>query len=338
MKFDNPKSKAPQANEINELQNRIAELEKKANSQLSIEEAARVSEIRYRRLFETAQDGILILDAETGQIDDVNPFLIDKLGYSRKELVGKKLWEIGMFKDRSLSKTAFKTLQKQEYVRFKDLPLEAKDGHEVPVEFISNVYLVEQKKVIQCNIREITERKQMEQALKDIATHDSLTGLPNRTLFYDRLSVARVQAQRKKKKLAVMMLDLDRFKLINDSLGHDIGDKVLIATAELLTGILRKGDTVARIGGDEFILLLWEIDRIDDAVNVATKITEKFRQPIIVDEHKLTITISIGIALFPEDGTEINDLVKNADKAMYLAKERGRDTFLYAGNHVKNKI
>jgi PAS domain S-box-containing protein len=120
--------------------------------------------MRYRRLFETAQDGILILDAETGQISDVNPFLVEMLGYSHEEFLGKKLWQIGPFKNIEASKAAFIELQSKGYVRCKDLPLETKDGRHIDVEFVSNVYLVNHKKVIQCNIRDITERKPLGEA------------------------------------------------------------------------------------------------------------------------------------------------------------------------------
>ena len=130
------------------------------------EEAIKVSETRYRRLFESAQDGILILDAETGQISDVNPFLVEMLGYSHEEFLGKKLWEIGPFKYMGASKAAFVELQNKGYVRYKDLPLETKDGRPIAVEFVSNVYLVNHHKVIQCNIRDITERKLIAEALQ----------------------------------------------------------------------------------------------------------------------------------------------------------------------------
>lgn len=152
--------------EVKELRNRITKLEQVTLVQKRLEEAVQVSEMRYRRLFETAQDGILILNAETGQIDDVNPFLIKILGYPREELIGKQLWELGVFKDRGLSSIAFAELQKKEYIRYEDLPLETKDGHQIEVEFISNVYLVDHKKVIQCNIRENTEHNRAELELK----------------------------------------------------------------------------------------------------------------------------------------------------------------------------
>jgi PAS domain S-box-containing protein len=130
------------------------------------EEALKSSETRYRRLFETAQDGILILDAETGQISDVNPFLVEMLGYSHEEFLGKKLWEIGPFRNIEASKATFLELQNKGYVRYEDLPLETKDGRHIDVEFVSNVYLVNHKKVIQCNIRDITERKLLGEALQ----------------------------------------------------------------------------------------------------------------------------------------------------------------------------
>jgi formate hydrogenlyase transcriptional activator len=134
--------------------------------QKQTEEALKSSETRYRRLFETAQDGILILDAETGQISDVNPFLVEMLGYSHEDILGKKLWEIGALRDIEASKAAFIELQSKGYVRYKDLPLETKDGRQVAVEFVSNVYLVNHKKVIQCNIRNVTEQKLAAEALQ----------------------------------------------------------------------------------------------------------------------------------------------------------------------------
>jgi PAS domain S-box-containing protein len=127
------------------------------------EEELKASETRYRRLFEAAQDGILILDADTGQINDVNPFLMDMLGYTRREFLGKGLWEIGAFKDIEASKAAFTELRRKGYVRYEDLPLKTRDGREIAVEFVSNLYLVNHQRVIQCNIRDITDRKKAEE-------------------------------------------------------------------------------------------------------------------------------------------------------------------------------
>jgi PAS domain S-box-containing protein len=179
------KTKKQSTKGIAKMQQRIAELEKAASERKLIEEKLQASEIRYRRLFETAQDGILILDAETGSIVDVNPFLMDLLNYSFEEFVGKKLWEIGSFKDIEESKTAFTELQSKKYIRYDNLPLEAKDGHKINVEFVSNVYQVNHTRVIQCNIRDITPRimveaeregliRELKKALSEIKT---LSGL-----------------------------------------------------------------------------------------------------------------------------------------------------------------
>lgn len=168
------------------------------------------------------------------------------------------------------------------------------------------------------------ERKGLEQKLAYIATHDSLTGLPNRVLLSDRLAVAIIQAQRKKCRLAVMMLDLDHFKEVNDSLGHSTGDELLKAAGYRLTGIVRGYDTVARLGGDEFILLLTEIGDIAGAAEIAGRIVTLFRQPFCLQTCEFTVTASIGMAVYPDHGHDIESLLKHADIAMYLAKGNGR--------------
>ncbi len=167
----NSKTKQQLLLEMEELRKRLNAAEKRfkdITDRNQPQEALKVSETRYRRLFETAQDGILILDAETGQIADVNPFLKEMLGYSHKDFLGKKLWEIGPFKNIGASKAVFLELQNKGYVRFEDLPLETKDGREIAVEFVSNTYLVNHTKVIQCNIRDITRRKLIEEALEKV--------------------------------------------------------------------------------------------------------------------------------------------------------------------------
>lgn len=150
---------------LDKLLQRIEELENTAITFKQKEDTLTISETHYRRLFETAKDGILILDADTGKIYDVNPFILEMLGYSKEEFLGKQLWEIGPFKDIGESKAAFAELQRKEYIRYEHLPLEAKDGHKVDVEFVSNVYSVDHKKVIQCNIRNITARRKAQEKI-----------------------------------------------------------------------------------------------------------------------------------------------------------------------------
>jgi diguanylate cyclase (GGDEF)-like protein/PAS domain S-box-containing protein len=297
-----------------------------ANNHINIRDL-KASELQFRRLFEAAQDGILILDGTTGLIIEANQFIIDMLGYSRKELVGRSLWEIGAFLDIKRSKKAFRELQKKRYIRYEDLPLESKDGRRMEVEFVSNVYPVNDHKIIQCNIRDISARKQSERKMAYMATHDGLTGLPNRALFYDRFDIATAQANRNNKKVAVISSDLDYFKQINDKLGHDIGDRLLIKIAERLTNILRKSDTVARMGGDEFVMLVPDLIDHNQIVKVIQKIINEVQKQFIINSYKINITISLGIVLYPDDGDNIQKLIKKADKLLYNAKEKGRNTY-----------
>jgi PAS domain S-box-containing protein len=166
---DERKTKAQLIAELGEARQRVLELEAAETARQQLDRALRDSETRYRRLFETAQDGILLLDATTGQIVDVNPFLIAWLGYSHADFVGKHLWEIGPFKDVAESKLAFEQLQTNEYIRYEDLPLETRDGQRIEVEFVSNVYRINGDKVIQCNVRDITERYGANQEINSLA-------------------------------------------------------------------------------------------------------------------------------------------------------------------------
>jgi diguanylate cyclase (GGDEF)-like protein/PAS domain S-box-containing protein len=178
---------------------------------------------------------------------------------------------------------------------------------------------------------DITERKRAEEQIKSLAYHDALTGLPNRRLFQDRLSVAVAQAHRSGQRLAVLYLDLDRFKPVNDSFGHSAGDRLIQDVAERLRTCLREGDTVARLGGDEFTLLLPGVSQVVDVARVAEKVLDTLRLPFQIEGREIFATASIGISLYPEDGRDVETLIKNADAAMYRAKQQGRDNYqLYA--------
>jgi diguanylate cyclase (GGDEF)-like protein/PAS domain S-box-containing protein len=176
---------------------------------------------------------------------------------------------------------------------------------------------------------EVFERMQGEQCIWHIAHHDGLTGLPNRTLLHDRLEQALAQAQRGRHRVAVMFLDLDRFKTVNDTLGHAIGDELLKHVAERLTSVVRAVDTVSRLGGDEFVIVLHEISSPDDVVQVAEKILNALALAVSIGGHPLRATPSIGISIFPDDGDEVFGLMKSADTAMYHAKAAGRNNFQF---------
>ena len=172
--------------------------------------------------------------------------------------------------------------------------------------------------------RDVSERKELERNLRQLAYTDALTGLPNRTLFHDRLKQGLAIASRRDSPLAVFFLDLDRFKVINDSLGHGVGDRVLISVARRLRGCLRNEDTLARLGGDEFAILLSEVSGPSGSSSVADKLLRALAAPQLIDGHELTVGGSIGIALFPQNGSDVQSLLRSADAAMYSAKARGR--------------
>jgi diguanylate cyclase (GGDEF)-like protein/PAS domain S-box-containing protein len=471
----------------------------------AVEQALRDSEARYRRLFETAKDGILILDAETGTITDSNPFLEQMLGYEHSEILGKKLWEIGPFKDAPASQVSFKELQSREYIRYEDLPLETKAGERRQVEFVSNLYSVDHAKVIQCNIRDITARKlaearvqeanerlsslvaalqrrdsemtllsrlnellqssetheeayriivmtatelfsgqsgclailhpsgqyletvarwgdgalvedvfsiedcwavrrgrphevidpqtglhcshfvrtpdrryrcvpltvqgetlgifhvdaarslqedvligqhqlavavgetiklslanlKLRKKLQEQATRDSLTGLFNRRYLQDTLPRELHRNMRRKTPLSLVMLDLDHFKLMNDTSGHDAGDQVLRELGRVLQESLRRSDIACRYGGEEFVLVLPD-SSLEDTFQRIEKIRLDFEKMDIRHKGQLlaTITFSAGLATAPDHGSTPDELLRAADEALYAAKQAGRNQVL----------
>ena len=276
-------------------------------------------------LLRCAGTGIYIV--QDGKFKYVNSLFQDITGYPEQELMGIYSLDLVHPEDReTVRNKAIESLKGQI-----SLPYEyrfiKKNGDIIWV--LEKVTSTEYrgKRAAVGSFMDITERKQLEHKLTEMATHDSLTGLPNRVLLNDRISVELAQAQRNDTRLAIMMLDLDRFKDVNDMLGHSVGDQLLRAVGERLLSLVRKSDTVARVGGDEFVVLLPEVAKTEDATKVAQKVLEAFRKPFIFDVHKLHITTSIGIALYPEDGGDAETLLKNADTAMYWVKEQGRDNY-----------
>ena len=176
---------------------------------------------------------------------------------------------------------------------------------------------------------DITDRKLAQERIEFHAYHDPLTGLPNRSFLEDRLQLHLAQARRGGRGMAVMFLDLDRFKTVNDTLGHALGDRLLCEAAKRLREGVREDDTVARIGGDEFVVLLPRVGQGDGAARIAQSLLHKFVEPFPLDDNVLQVTISIGIALFPQDGDDPETLLKKADAAMYRAKERGRNRYQF---------
>ncbi len=301
------------------------------------ETALIASELRYRRLFESAEDGILLINAETGVIEDVNPFLINLLGYPRQDLLGKHLWDMVFFGNNIRSLEVFKKLREKGFVRYDNLPLQTADGKTILVEFVSNVYSVDHTRVIQCNVRDITQKKELEGNLEYLSHYDVLTGLPNRELFFARASAGLALSKRDKKYCAILFVDLDNSKSINDTMGHSMGDELLKDTSIKLKECVREMDTLARLGGDEFIIFMGDLDNGESAGYVAERIREKFNIPRLIAGNDIFVTASIGIAIFPDDGKEMEDLLKNADTAMYSAKNNGKNTYSFF-NQEMNRL
>lgn len=290
------------------------------------EEQLRASEEKFRTLVESANDIIYTLD-NSGRIDYVSPNWTEILGHPIDEVIGRNFDELlhpdDLAPAHEFLHAAIATgrrLANVEYrVRHRDgtwiwhtangAPLMGPDGKPVGMFGIA---------------RDISERKQSEARILRMAHYDALTDLPNRSLILDRLEQALQLAARRTRKLALMFVDLDRFKFINDTYGHAIGDRVLQETARRMSEVLRGSDTVGRVGGDEFIALLTEIEDAQTAQDVAIKIRNAVGIPIDVDELRLHVSCSIGVAVYPDHGTDAPGLARNADLAMYRAKESGR--------------
>jgi diguanylate cyclase (GGDEF)-like protein/PAS domain S-box-containing protein len=419
------------------------------------EEALQESEGRYRRLFENAKDGIVIVDADSAEITDANPAVSELIGWPRSELIGKKLWEVETFTAIAGNLRDFQALQHRDYLHYQDMPLTSRDGRELAVEVLSNSYQVEENRLIQYNLRDITVRKHAEEALlkseeqcrtivsnineyvysvrfddgeirsiyhspkcRDItgyapeeyyqdpmlwfkmiheedrelvinflnsifagadhepvrhriihkngterwilnncavqrdgsaisrldgfilditdikqaeenifflAHHDPLTKLPNRSTLYARIEQVLSVAQKAKRSVALLFLDIDGFKQINDSLGHDVGDQLLQSVARRLSDCTRTGDVVSRLGGDEFVIVLW-----DCGVAETTVVAEKIiNSGFGIEGSNIAVNTSIGISIYPEDGSDYLTLLKNSDIAMYHAKRSGGSNFQF---------
>jgi diguanylate cyclase (GGDEF)-like protein/PAS domain S-box-containing protein len=303
------------------------------------EESLKASEERYRTILENIEDGYYELDLK-GRFTFFNEACRKIFGYSREELIGM---DDRQYVDRDtaekLNRLALKVYQTGQPEKGSALEVIRKDGFKRHIEVsVSLMKDISGKPVgFRGIVRDIDDRKKAEATILHMAYHDALTGLPNRLLFNDRLNVAMAAAERNNKKFGVMMLDLDKFKNINDSLGHDIGDQLLQSVGNRLRGRLRKSDTVARMGGDEFMLLLPEINQKEDAEVIAKKIVDSFQRVFVLGNHELKITTSIGIAVYPESGLDFDTLKKNADIAMYKAKEQGRNNFQTYNEIVEQK-
>jgi len=297
------------------------------------EDALRQSEERYRTIIENIGDGYYEV-APNGNILFANDACCRVTGRTREKIIGIGFREVFFKEDIGdiirIYKHTFMTGEPQKGLVKR---LKRPDGREQYVEFSVSLKKDGDGKPsgFMGIIHDVTERRKYEEMIQRMAYHDALTGLPNRLLFRDRLVMAIAQAKRNGEHMAVMMLDLDKFKEINDTRGHDVGDSVLCSFTERINKRLRAGDTFARTGGDEFMIIMPRIRRREDLSMLGKTLVGALEAPVTLGLATLKFSVSIGIAIYPRDGLDFDALVKNADTAMYLAKERGGNTYeIYA--------
>ncbi|MFQ5859710.1 MAG: EAL domain-containing protein, partial [Anaerolineae bacterium] len=313
-----------------DLEGRTAELLNEITERKRAEEALRENEERYRDLYEEAPIAYYSVGLDSC-IRTVNRCLVDLLGYARDDLVGQPVFQL--YADTPAGKTKsqemFLRFRAGEEIRGEELEMRRADGRSMWISLSVKPVRDAEGRIVESRAMavDITERKRAEGMIRHLAYHDAVTDLPNRALFKDRLALALAQARRNKQMLAVMFLDLDRFKVVNDTAGHAEGDRLLQSVGKQLKDLLRESDTVARVGGDEFTLLLPGITRVEDAVEIAKKILKSLQQPCVMAGHEFHITTSIGITVYPADGEDAETLLRNADIAMYRAKEEGRNNY-----------
>jgi diguanylate cyclase (GGDEF)-like protein/PAS domain S-box-containing protein len=283
---------------------------------------------RFREAMDATADAIFLIDRVLMQFVDVNDTACRMVGYTREALLELGPVDLG-FGSRAKLVSLYDGIIANQAPRMVEVNLRRKDGSLLLVELSQRMQRSDEGWVIVGVARDMTERKEAEQRLLQLAHYDALTGLPNRTLFYESLKRAFAQAEEHHWIVSVLFLDLDRFKIVNDTLGHATGDALLRQVGNRLVSCLRIRDTVGRLGGDEFGLTLVTPDGPEGAEAVANKIREVLRPSFRLEGHEVTVTASIGITIYPTDSSDPDTLLKYADTAMYQAKEAGRDTYRF---------
>ena len=305
--------------------------------QKSAEEAALGKEEEYRKIFNDHKAVMLMIDIETGEIVDANNSATEFYGWTKEEFIKMKITDINtLSKSEVYNEMERARINNKNYFNFKH---RLADGSIRDVEVYSGEIISGRRPRLFSIIHDITKRKEAEEKIKNLAFYDSLTTLPNRRMFSEFLGKAIIQGEKEKFKVALLNIDLDHFKNVNDSFGHHIGDVLLTRVAERLRKNLRKNNIICRLGGDEFAVILEGFSDRKEINYVSNRILKVLKLPFIIDDREIFISASIGVAVYPEDGFDVNTLLKNSDLAMYGAKNRGKNGHYFFSeemNHATN--
>jgi diguanylate cyclase (GGDEF)-like protein/PAS domain S-box-containing protein len=288
-------------------------------------------EIIYERAFHSAPYGLLMTELSNGRIISANEGFEKITGYSQVDCFGKDTLEINLWQDARDREQMLERITVNRKISGWEVALQRKDGSQIVGLLSCEIASLPEGEMLVSNIADVTELVQIKKELHEKATHDFLTGLPNRFLFYDRFSVAKAYAERNAGRIAILALDLDHFKKINDTFGHEVGDLVLVEISKRFQKCLRRMDTLARFGGDEFVVMLQGVREDEDAANVAAKLIKEAQDPIVHNDQVCEVGVSIGISFYPEQGSDINVLLQKSDAALYASKNAGRNTWKMNG-------
>lgn len=289
---------------------------------------------RYRSAFETSPDGVLIARAEDGKIVDANPALLDIMQFDLEEVIGHTSRELDIWADEADGRKVAEALREEATCRDLEVRLRRKNGEVFWAQLSASFAEVEGESCVISYIRDVSVAKADEEKIRNLAFYDTLTGLPNRRLLWERLRQALVSSIRSGSKHALLFVDLDGFKSLNDTLGHHIGDLLLQETARRIQNCVREVDTVARLGGDEFVIILEDLSQIPEiaaaqARTVGGKILSAIDQPFLLEGRECHTTSSMGITVFGNQSESTNEVLQQADIAMYQAKAAGRNAMFF---------
>ena len=322
--------------EYNRLLEDVTKLVREKNAILTLQNERNQSYLDVAAVF------IVVIDRQ-GNIVMVNKMGCELLGYEESEMIGQNWFDLCIPSESSLAlKELFSGIMQhhQPLLEHFDSEVRNKAGERLMISWKNGLLMGDDGDVagMISSGEDITELKKTEDQLAFLAHHDTLTGLPNRSLLTARLQHALQIAHRQPTLIAVCFFDIDNFKNINDSYGHDIGDELLITVSKRITDVIRKQDTLARLGGDEFVLVLENIRDKTEVAVIIEKILTSFSQPMDIEANRLSVTTSIGISLYPQDGLDVNTLIKYADTAMYQAKGDGKNAYAFYAEHMTDEL